>query len=32
LLRKKGGSKNDREPSAFIDYTYDSKNNAPHKI
>ena len=31
MLRKQGGSIKRREPSAFIDYISDSKNNAPIK-
>jgi len=30
--RKKGGGINEREPSAFIAYTYDSKTMPPCKI
>ena len=30
-LENKGGGIKRREPSAFIDYIFDSKNNAPHK-
>ena len=29
--RKKGGGINEREPSAFIAYTYDSKTMPPSK-
>ena len=32
IHRKKGGGINEREPSAFIAYTYDSKTMPPCKI